>query len=158
MHDLKSKMLALGLVTQEQAKRVSTGPKRSKAKKTEHKHVDRYEEKQRQKQLHMLQTAPNKNEQYGMIRRWVERHRLDLETLPTDVEAERFFFEKEDGNVAWLTIQKPVHQQIQEGNAAIMAYMSNHGLSYCVVPKDIAEDVAHVFPSWIRVFKEKESA
>ncbi len=160
MLDLKSKLLAAGLVTQEQVNRVEQEKQERKQRKHQLHSVqktpksdaitdDDFETKQRAKQLETLKSLP-KNEQYALIRRWVERNKLDKETSVLTENSEKYFFHKACGSVTWLTVEKEVHQKIVDGEAAIMAYMSNHGLTHCVVPRDIAEDVAEVFPYWLR--------
>jgi hypothetical protein len=41
--------------------------------------------------------------------------------------------------------------QIACGKAGVISYMSNHGLTHAVVPRDIAEDIGEVFPEWLKV-------
>lgn len=154
MLDLKSKLLAAGLVTKDQVDRVEQQKHPRRQKQNGHPLPnDDFEKKQRQKQVDILKSLP-KNEQYTMIRRWVDRNRLDKETSILSENTERFFFEKEDKSVSWLTLDKEIHQKIADGACAIIGYMSNHGFTHCVVPRDIAEDVAEVFPAWVRTLKE----
>ena len=154
MLDLKSKLLALGLVTQEQVKKAEQEKtKRPKPRREfKQKPVDDFEQRQRHKQLEELKNMP-KNEQYDLIRRWVSRNRLDKDNSAPLETSEKYFFNKADQSIGWLTLEPDVLAQINDGRAGIMAYMSNSGLAHCVVPKDIVEDVAHVFPEWARVLK-----
>ncbi len=124
MLDLKSKLLAAGLVTEAQVER-------SKIKRPPNK-------------LKGLSKA----EQYELIRIWVTRNRLDR-----GVGTERFFFEKQDKSVSWLSLEPSVIEQINAGDAGLVAFMSNSGLAHAVVPRDIAEDIIEVFPDWLRVLK-----
>lgn len=186
MLDLKSKLLAAGLVTQEQVKKVDEEKEQARKARQERRqaakegprpnnrprpHHDRrterpkkpaqpfenFEAKQRDKQLALLKTL-SRNEQYDMIRRWVERNRFDKHTAQLPEKTERFFFQKMDGSITWLTLDAAVHTQVTDGKAAIIAHMSHHGLAHCVVPVDIAEDVAQVFPYWLRVLKDHPEA
>ena len=124
MLDLKSKLLAAGLVTQAQ--------------------VERVERKRPPNKLIGLQKA----EQYEIIRRWVDKNRLD-----SGAGAEKFFFERPDKSVSWLSLEPVVIAKIQEGKAGLVAYMSNNGLAHTVLERDIAEDIVEVFPDWIRILK-----
>lgn len=124
MLDLKSKLLAAGLVTEKQIER-------SKVKRAPNK----------------LKGMP-KAEQYELIRLWVTRNRLDK-----GIGTEKFFFEKADKSVSWLSLEQPVVEHINTGDAGLVAFMSNSGLAHAVVPRDIAEDIIEVFPDWLRVLK-----
>lgn len=149
MLDLKSKLLAAGLVSQEQVDKLE----RQKAEKKNKKKPESFEVKERNRHLEELRELP-KTEQYDLIRKWVQRNRLD-KTVPIDPEAiEKFFFEATDGSVSWLTLEKSVHAKIVDGSAGITAFMSNHGMTHCVLPRDIVEDIAQVFPGWVRVLKD----
>jgi hypothetical protein len=88
-----------------------------------------------------------------LIRRWVNRNRLDQISGPPSENAQKHFFQKIDKNISWLTLEPEIFTEIIEGKAGIMAYMSHNGLAHCVLPHDIIEDVAVVFPEWLRVLK-----
>lgn len=149
MLDLKSKLLAAGLVSQEQVDKLE----RQKTEKKKKKPPQSFEAKERNRHLEELRELP-KPEQYDLIRKWVVRNRLD-KTVPIDPEAiEKFFFEAADASVSWLTLEKTVHAKIVDGSAGITAFMSNHGMTHCVLPRDIVEDIAQVFPTWVRVLKD----
>ena len=124
MLDLKSQLLAAGLVTQIE--------------------VERAENKRPPNKLKGLPKA----EQYDLIRLWVTRNRLDK-----GVGTEKYFFEKPDKTVSWLSLESEVLAKIQTGEAGLVAFMSNSGLAHAVVPRDIAEDIVEVFPDWCRVLK-----
>src|SRR3989338_6384240 len=122
MLDLKSQLLAAGLVTQSE--------------------VERAENKRPPNKLKGLSKA----EQYDLIRLWVTRHLLDKR-----LGTEKYFFEKPGSAVSWLSLETEVIARIQAGDAGIVAFMSNSGLAHTVVPRDIAEDIVEVFPEWFRV-------
>ncbi|MES2503798.1 MAG: hypothetical protein V4534_02860 [Myxococcota bacterium] len=124
MLDLKSKLLAAGLVTEKQIERA--GQKRPPNK---------------------LKGMP-KAEQYDVIRKWVDRNRLDR-----GIGTEKFFFEKADKSVSWLSLDADVIAKIQSGDAGLTAYMSNSGLAHTVLDRDIVEDIVEVFPEWLRILK-----
>ena len=124
MLDLKAKLLAAGLVTEKQIER-------SAIKRPPNK----------------LKGLP-KAEQYELIRLWVTRNRLDK-----GIGTEKFFFEKADKSVSWLSLETSVITQVQSGDAGLIAFMSNSGLAHAVVPRDIAEDIVEIFPDWSRVLK-----
>lgn len=147
MLDLKAKLLAAGLVSQEQVDRVDA--QKANRKKPRQ---DTPKGPPPNRHLEELKKLP-KPEQYELIRKWVARNRLDKLTS-TEIDAlEKFFFQATDGSVSWLTLEKPVHQQVTDGTAGIVAFMSHHGLAHCVLPREIVEDIAHVFPAWLRVLK-----
>ncbi len=157
MLDLKSKLLAAGLVTQAQVDKISEQKLNKKTKRPplpmqRKPQTDDFELRQRQKQLDELKSLP-KNEQYDLIRRWVTRNRLDqVSGLPSE-QAQKYFFQKADKNISWLTLEPEIYAQVIDGKAGIMAFMSHHGLAHCILPHDIVEDVAEVFPEWLRVLK-----
>lgn len=124
MLDLKSKLLAAGLVTEAQ--------------------VERVEKKRPPNKL----IGISKSEQYELIRLWVTRNRLDK-----NMGTEKFFFEKPDKSVSWLSLESDILLKVQAGHAGLVAFMSNSGLAHAVVPRDIAEDIVEVFPDWCRVLK-----
>ena len=150
MLDLKSKLLAAGIVTEEQIARVEH---ERAAKKTPHDKAKKtnlsFEEKERIRQREELKSL-GKNEQYELIRKWVARNRLDRISGVASEESDKFFFQNADGSVSWLTLDKSVHDKVKNGEAGIMAFMSHHGLAHCVMPRDILEDIGQIFPSWIK--------
>lgn len=148
MFDLKAKLLEKGLVTKEQADKAASDQKQQKSNQ----HEIQQKIKERFKaQMQLL--SQTKQEQYVTIRKWVDHNRLDKSSAIC-LDDEKFFFESE-GQVTWLTLKKDVIEQLQKGQAGIIAYMSNHGLTHAVVSREIAEDVAGVFPEWIRVLNSK---
>lgn len=149
MFDLKAKLLAQGLVTKEQVDKVTAERKPSAKRST----TDNFLNKEREKALASLK-AENKGEQYNIIRRWVEKNRLDKESH-VSLDCEKFFFNSKDNQVTWLTLRQDVIEQIKSGSAAVISYMSNHGQTHAVVPRDIGEDVGEVFPDWLRVLNDK---
>ncbi len=165
MFNLKAQLLKAGLVTEERVKEVEDRQKnhRQSARPRAEKSVELvvesdedFEARQRAKQLAELK-AMGRNEQYGLIRRWVNRNRLDKQVSPLSENSERYFFQKEDNTISWLTLEADVCGAVNAGKAGIIAYMSDHGAAHCVVPRDIAEDVREVFPQWVRVLKDLDA-
>lgn len=154
MFDLKAKLLEKGLVTKEQADKASAEKQREKQKKSEPKvSEDDFLVKEREKTLNALK-AQGKGEQYVTIRKWVDFNRLD-KTSQVSLDCEKFFLSTKDNQVTWLTLKKEVIEEIRSGRAGVISYMSNHGLTHAVVPRDIAEDVGTVFPEWLKVLNDK---
>lgn len=152
MLDLRAKLLQAGLVTKAQVQKVEQEKTAKKEKRPVFKNnAVSFEEKQRQKALQELKNAA-KGEQYEIIRRWVVNTRLDNPNTVSE-QAQKFYFENHDGQMTWLTLEPTLHDKINTGEAGIMTFMSNYGLANCVVPKDIIEDVAQVFPAWVRNLK-----
>lgn len=89
-----------------------------------------------------------KAEQYELIRRWVDKNRLDK-----GAGVEKFFFEKPDKSVSWLSLNAETIAKIQAGDAGLVAYMSNNGLAHTVLSRDIVEDMIEIFPEWLRILK-----
>lgn len=138
MLDLKSLLVNAGLTP--------TAPKANKAK-TKPAPVRKPTASSHAEKLKLM----GKPEQYTLIRKWVNINRLDKARLLDD-GSEKFYFHKEDNSITWLSLDKGTVEKINSGEAAIISYMSNSGLSHAVVPREIAEDIRHVFPAWIRVF------
>lgn len=155
MQDLRSKLLAAGLITQQQ---LETSAKQKSKPKSPHKPkapkaAPDFEAQNRQRHVDELKRL-NKGEQYELIRKWVIRNRLDNATALAGEELEKFFYTKADGSLDWLSVPKGVLEALQTGQAGIMAFMSNHGLAHCVAPRDICEDVREVFSDWVRVLND----
>ena len=148
MFDLKQKLLAKGLVTKEQIDKVTADKKIATNSE-----AFSFEAKDRKRKLEDLK-AQSKAEQYVTIRKWVDINRLDKSTHAY-IGGERFFIPGKDNQISWLTLPSDVVMAIKDGQAGVIAYMSNHGLTHAVVPRDIAEDVALVFPDWLRVLNDK---
>ncbi len=151
MFDLKAKLLAKGLVTEQQVEKITREKKREHLKATP-KENSGYLSKERAKILDNLKALP-KSEQYVAIRKWVDINRLDK--LVVSVDCEKFFITTKDNQVTWLTLPTSILEAIQKGEAGVIAYMSNHGLTHAVVPRDIAEDIGQIFPEWLKVLNDK---
>jgi uncharacterized protein YaiL (DUF2058 family) len=141
MFDLKAQMLKKGLITKEQAE---------SSKKTQK--TDNFLLKERAKTLDSLKTK-NKSEQYATIRKWVDLNRLDKPDL-VSIDDEKFFFSTNDEQISWLTLKKPVVEEIKSGKAGVISYMSHHGLTHAVVEREIAQDVGELFPAWLKVLND----
>jgi uncharacterized protein YaiL (DUF2058 family) len=166
MLDLKSKLLAAGVVTEKQVKKVEEAEARKRERKKRHqnskqkdsrpqrgspsKKAGGFDEKELwQRRIRKLQKAP-KSEQYSTIRGWVERARLDSAKAVGSEEAERFHFTKADERITWITLEPDTREALKKGEAGIIAFMSHNGLSHCVVPRDLALDIHQIRPEWLR--------
>lgn len=166
MLDLKSKLLAAGVVTEKQVKKVEEAEARKRERKSRHKKSNQKPTGARseagskpasgldekalwQRRVGKLQKAP-KSEQYATIRGWVERVRLDSVKSVGSEDAERFHFTKADERITWITIEPDTRDALKKGEAGIIAFMSHSGLSHCVVPRDLALDVHQIRPEWLR--------
>lgn len=134
MLNLREQMVKAGMVSEQAAKRAMERPAKPK----------RAQENQYVRQLR----GCSKNEQYQKIAKWVKINRLDRST--DLAKAQKFYFGSQDGRAAWLTVDEISISALQSGEAVIMAFMSNQGLAHAVMPKEIARDVAVIFPDWIR--------
>lgn len=149
MFDLKAKLLAKGLVTKEQVDKVL---REKSSPLPAHNQQDNFLVKERLKAVDNLKKQ-TKAEQYITIRKWVDINRLD-KSSQVSLDSEKFFINTKDNQVTWLSLPKEVVEAITNGHAAVIAYMSNHGLTHAVVPRDIAEDIREVFPEWIKVLND----
>ncbi len=99
-----------------------------------------------------------KGESYDAIRRAVDRTRLDpVRAIPGE-DATAFHFMTASGQLSRLMLDPDIHTQLADGTAAIVAFMSHHGLAHCVVARPLAEAIAEVFPLWLRVLKDHPGA
>lgn len=140
MFNLKDKLLKQGLVTKEMLNNMAKAEEEAKSKKSAL--------KDRNHKLNQLKKQ-NKNDQYATIRQWVDLNRLD-KSSEASLDDEKFFFNDND-KLSWLRLNKNIIDQIKNGDAGIIAYMSNHGLAHAVLPKDIVQDIAQIFPDWLKV-------
>lgn len=140
MFNLKDKLLKQGLVTKEMLANMAKAEEEAKGKKSA---LDSREYK-----LNQLKKQ-NKNDQYVTIRQWVDLNRLD-KASEASLDDEKFFFNDND-KLSWLKLNKNIIEQIKNGDAGIVAYMSNHGLAHAVLTREIVEDIVHIFPDWLKV-------
>ena len=104
-----------------------------------------------------LQKA-GKGAAYDAIRRVIERARLDaLHAIPGE-QAEAFHFTTAAGQLSRLMLEPEARAHLGDGSAGIVGFMSHHGLAHCVVPRVLAEDIARLFPFWLRVLKDHPGA
>lgn len=164
MLDLKSKLAAAGLVTQKDVDRVDQAKRDAKNKKNNRNRggKGRGPKPKGAKGEAKLRVAElrdqRKGEQYDAIRRFVERVRLVDAARPPTENAQTFHFPTALGQVGRLSVEPEVHGQIRDGSAAIVAFMSNHGLAHTAVPAAAARQVAELFPLWLRVLKDDPRA
>jgi hypothetical protein len=93
----------------------------------------------------------NRGEAYDKIRKIVAPRRLDpAGKIIPGPEDKPFNFVTAKGSIGRLYLSDEVAAELKSGKAAISAFMSHHGLAHCVLPKDIAIDLAKVFPLWLR--------
>ena len=176
MLDLKAKLLAAGIVTADQVKKVENEEaqkkqRASEARERREQHTTKkapaaprhdaddpdekrarreheWNEAQRWRQRLSALQAAGKSEQYEAIRGWVMKDRLDNRAI-TDA-AVRFHFVKDDGAVAHLTVEPEVQARLTEGTAGVVAFMGYNGIEHAVVPRDVADDVRAVRADWLR--------
>ncbi len=153
MLDLKAKLAAAGLVTQEQVEAAERKGARKKGGP-----APRPEAPARGGlDLAALKKA-GKGELYDATRRAVERARLDPAGATPSERASAFHFTTAAGQLARLILEPDLHEALVEGRAAITAFMGHHGLAHAVVPRALAEDLAALMPLWLRVCKDHPGA
>lgn len=104
-----------------------------------------------------LQKA-GKGAAYDALRRVIERARIDAALAIPSEQAEAFHFTTAGGQLSRLMLEPEARAQLGDGSAGITAFMSHHGLAHCVVPRVLAEDIARLFPFWLRVLKDHPGA
>lgn len=157
MLDLKAKLAAAGVVTQDQVRKVEAEQARKReAKKNRHRSGG--DKPKGVVDVEALRVA-NRGEAYTRIRPLVAKHRLDGDPAAVpSVEAKPFGFVDAAGKLRQLLLEPDVHRAVSTGKAAISAYMSNNGLAHCVLPPGIALDLAQVFPLWLRTLAGNDAA
>jgi hypothetical protein len=100
----------------------------------------------------------NKGEIYDAVRRFVDRVRLDVVGIAPSDEAQQFHFPTFAGKIGRLTLEPAISTSVQDGSAAIVAYMSNNGLAHAVVPATAGREIGEVMPLWLRVLQGEPSA
>ncbi len=148
MLDLKAKLASAGLVSQADIDRVDAKKKKGKGKR---KGGGQSPGKPGVPSLNLaaLKEA-SKGEFYDAVRRWVDKARLDPRGIPSE-RSQTFHFPEITGRVGRLMIEPELSKQIQDGKAAVIAFMSNSGLAHAVVPAAGARDLASVKEEWLRV-------
>ncbi|MEE9383260.1 MAG: hypothetical protein V3V08_07585 [Nannocystaceae bacterium] len=150
MLDLKAKLAAAGVVTPEQIEKVEAQQARRRRGDSSRR---RRAEEGRARRLVDIDGLRNvgKGEAYHQIRKLVEKHRLDAHpsAVPT-AEAQPFGFTTSKGGLRQLLLEPSVHAAVVEGRAAISAYVSDNGVAHCVLPTQMALDLAELFPLWLR--------
>lgn len=157
MLDLKAKLASAGLVSAEDIERVEQEKaKRRSAQKAASPGQPRGPDTAGLPLRQLLELG--KAERYTAVRKWVDKVRLDVPgAVPTEA-ARNFHFPASSGKVGRLVLEPEVTKALEQGEAAVIAYMSNHGLAHAVVPAAGARAVAELFPLWLRVLAGDERA
>ena len=153
MLDLKAKLASAGLISQAdidrvESKKTNRGKGKGKGKGASQRGLPSTPGV-RPLDLAALKDA-NKGELYDAVRRWVDKARLDPRGIPSE-RCEPFHFPEIGGRIGRLMIEPELAKRIQDGEAAVIAYMSNSGLAHAVVPAAGARDVASLKEEWLRV-------
>ena len=90
---------------------------------------------------------------YEAVRRYVDRFRIDSAGGIPSESAQRFHFSTETGKLTSLFLEPELFERVSRGDAGVVAYMSNHGLAHCVLPAEMAAEIAKIRPRWLRVLK-----
>ncbi|MCP4447233.1 MAG: DUF2058 domain-containing protein [Myxococcales bacterium] len=101
--------------------------------------------------------AMGRGEAYDRIRKIVNHSRLDDKerTIPLP-DDQTFNFVTASGSIGRLYLTAATVASLKSGKSGISSFMSNHGLSHCVLPKDVALELAEVFPLWLRHLRGHE--
>ena len=155
MLDLKAKLASAGLVSQADIDRVDANKKKSQSKsKSKGKGRGKGKGGPGKSQARALDVAALKEaptgEFYDAVRRWVAKARLDRQGGVPGEHCKPFHFAEISGRVGRLTIEPKLAEQVQAGEAAVIAFMSNSGLAHAVVPAAGARDIATLKEEWLR--------
>lgn len=142
MLDLKAKLAAAGLVSDDDVRRAEARKGKGKGRKGKGKG-----NKRPRLDVAGLRAKP-RGAQYAEVRRVVEASRMDAAGPAPSERARAFHFPKSDGTVGRLFVEHPTADAIASGHARIVGYMSNHGLAHAVVPTEVADAVVALFPEW----------
>jgi len=152
MLDLKAKLASAGLISKEDIARAEARTeKRSTAKKTSS-GPGKPASTGSGLPVAKLKGKP-KSEIYEAVRRWIDQIRLDVAHGTPSERAQPFHFPQMTGRVGRLTIEPELIERLRQGEAGLVAYMSNHGMAHAVVPAEAAQNVAELFPLWLRVLE-----
>ncbi len=101
--------------------------------------------------------AMGRGEAYDRMRKIVAHSRLDDKerTIPLP-DDQTFNFVTATGSIGRLYLTEATVASLKSGKSAISSFMSNHGLSHCVLPKEVALEFAEVFPMWLRHLRGHE--
>ncbi len=153
MLDLKAKLAAAGLVSDEDVRRAEAkkaqgkGARKGGRKGKSSANGKSGAAKRPRLDVAQLRTRP-RAEQYVEVRRVVEAARLDEGGPAPSERARAFHFPKPDGTVGRLFVEGPAADALAQGHARVVGYMSNHGPAHAVVPAELAEAVVALFPEW----------
>ncbi len=154
MLDLKAKLAAAGLVSQEdvaKAEAARNRPQRGNQRGGQRGSKPAAAPPRPAALAVAALRAKNKGEIYDAVRRFVDRVRLDVVGTPPTEAAEPFHFAGHTGRVGRLVLEPEVSARLLDGSAALVSYMSNHGLAHAVVPADAGREIGQVMPLWLRV-------
>lgn len=151
MLDLKAQLAAAGLVSEEEIKAAEARARKGK---------DKGKGKGRGRRGGVAKANPGltrkaleaaeKGERYALVRQAVKAQRLDSSGPIPAADAVPFHFAGDGGVVGRVFVAPPVQRRLEEGSAAILAFISDHGRAHAVVPAGLAREVAAVLPEWLR--------
>ncbi len=151
MLDLKAKLAAAGVVSQADVERVEAERRAKAERKQAAKHgKPSGGPKPPGLAVASLRGRP-KGEIYDAVRRFVERVRLDPPVAAPTETARAFHFPTPAGKIGRLVIEPELATELEAGRAALVAFMSNHGLAHAVVPAEAGRAIVELMPKWLRV-------
>jgi uncharacterized protein YaiL (DUF2058 family) len=153
MLDLKAQLAAAGLVSDEEIKAAEARERKTKSKGKRRSKRKGAPGKAKAGLDRKALEAAGKGERYTMVRQAVKALRLDSSGPIPAADAVPFHFAGEGGVVGRVFVSPPVQRRLEEGSAAILAFISDHGLAHAVVPAGLAREVAAVIPEWLRLLR-----
>ena len=156
MLDLKAKLASAGLVSQEDVDRIE---KSGRKDKRAHARGGATPPAGRQAKLPVDALRDKaKAEVYDAVRRWIEKARLDPVGGTPSADARVYHFPEASGRIGRLVLEPAIVALLENGEAGVVAFMSNHGLAHAVVHAAGARQLAELLPLWLRVLRGDERA
>lgn len=157
MLDLKAKLASAGLVSQEDVDRIEKKSGRKKKGTRARLGASPPAGKQAKLSIASLRDKP-KAEIYEAVRRWVEKARLDPVGGTPSADARVYHFPEASGRIGRLMLEPSILALLENGEAGVIAFMSNHGIAHAVVNAVGARGIAELNPLWLRALRGHDQA
>jgi hypothetical protein len=157
MLDLKAKLASAGLVSQEDVDRIEKGGRKKKGSARARLGASPPAGKQAKLPVAALREK-TKAEIYEAVRRWIEKARLDPVGGTPSADARVYHFPEASGRIGRLVLEPGLVELLENGEAGVIAFMSNHGLAHAVVNAAGAKAIAELNPLWLRALRGDDRA
>jgi hypothetical protein len=157
MLDLKAKLASAGLVSQEDVERIEKAARKGKKSPRNRAGASPPAGKQAKLPVAALRDK-SKTEVYDGVRRWIEKARLDPVGGTPSADARVYHFPEASGRIGRLVLEPSLLELLENGEAGVVAFMSNHGLAHAVVNAAGARAVAELNEVWLRALRGDDRA